>query len=84
MSPLPDSRADSHLVHTQAFDGDELFFVCEELGLHGRIRHEEEHDDGEGHRDATAEEKDNLVRVEVRINVTQSIRQQTAELLEGQ
>lgn len=63
MIPLPNTRANTHLIHAQALNCNEFFIMFEEFCFHGRIGHEEEHDNGECDRDASAEQENDLVRV---------------------
>src|SRR5690348_5539272 len=41
MIPLPDPRGNTHLVHAQTLNCDQLLVFVEELGLHWRVGHED-------------------------------------------
>jgi len=63
MVPFSYSGSDTHLVHSKALDCDKLFVVVEELGFHGRVRHEDVHEDGCHYGEQTAEEENDLIGV---------------------
>jgi hypothetical protein len=64
MVPLPHSTGYTHLVHPQSLHCNESLALVEEFGFHRRIRHEYEDGDGNNDCEQSAEEKDDLVRVE--------------------
>lgn len=77
-SPLP--RRDAHLVRPQPLDRNHLFPVPEVLGLHGRIRHEDQDDNRVGHREQAAEQKDDLVlEQDLGLDVAQAEGEQAAD-----
>lgn len=64
MIPAPDSSLCSLLIHADALHGQELVVSLEETRLLGRVGEEDENGDGDDDGEETAEEEDDLVRVE--------------------
>jgi hypothetical protein len=63
MIPFPNARCNTHLIHTETLDCNQLLMVFKELGFHWRIGHEDEAEDGNNEGEQTTEEKDDLVKL---------------------
>ena len=61
MVPFPNTRADTHLIHSETFDRDQLVVTMEELCFHRRVRHEDKYDNRESHGKGAAEKENDLL-----------------------
>jgi len=67
------------IVKPDPLQGKILVLFAQELGLGGMSREDEPSRNGQGDGDSTADDKNQLVRVETRIGVSQAISQETTE-----
>jgi glutathione S-transferase len=80
-SPLP--RNYTHLVGTQAFNSDEFLTLAQTFGLHRRVWHEDQDDEGIANGEKTTEHEDYLVGEELTaVDMAQAICKETANLRE--
>jgi hypothetical protein len=63
MVPSPFSGNYTHLVCSQTLNGNITLVSLQELGLHGRIRHEDESNDRKDQGEACAEEENDLIPI---------------------
>ena len=59
--PLPDAGCDTHLIHTQTLDRNQLLVIIQELCFDGGVRHEEPNEDRHDNCEQATKEEDDLV-----------------------